>query len=108
MIIPLTLTFFILATLQCTESFNVRPSKDVRTRNLAKFNGLTRLQLSEEQSPPQQPNQSQKLARLNAMAAKLRAEASILEVLITSTIIISRKFNFDGYSLYLPFVFYVG
>ena len=82
MIIPLTLTFFILSTLQCTEAFNAKPSQGVRTRNLAKFNGLTRLQLSEEQGQPQLPNQSQKLARLNAMAAKLRAEASILEVLI--------------------------
>ena len=82
MIIPLTVTFLALTTLQCNEAFHVGPLKSTEARNFARINGLTRLQLSQEQGQPQQPNQSQKLARLNAMAAKLRAEASLLEVLI--------------------------
>ena len=93
MMLPLTVTItVVLIALQGADSFkvngmrqNVQANK-LATHQRAKITGLTRLHLSQEQGNAQQGNQSQKLARLNAMAAKLRAEASLLEVSsLTST-----------------------
>ena len=84
----LTVTILALTALQTSDAFNVRSTRSVPAkvaiRNLdanrrSRVPGHSRLQLSEE-SDQTLKTQSQKLARLNAMAAKLRAEASAMEV----------------------------
>ena len=84
----LTVTILALSALQSADAFNVRTTRSanakVTIRNLdenrrSRIPGHSRLQLSEE-SDQTLKTQSQKLARLNAMAAKLRAEASAMEV----------------------------
>jgi hypothetical protein len=82
----LTATIIALTALQCTESYMPQSNKMVHRRSVTqnmrqpqRITRQSRLQLSEE-SDQQLKGQSQKLARLNAMAAKLRAEASAMEV----------------------------
>lgn len=91
----LTVTILALTALQSSEAFNARSTRSapakVATRNLdanrrSRIPGHSRLQLSEE-SDQTLKTQSQKLARLNAMAAKLRAEASAMEVTTTFSLI---------------------
>lgn len=82
----LTATIIALTALQCTESYMPQSNKMIHRRSVTqnmrqpqRITRQSRLQLSEE-SDQQLKGQSQKLARLNAMAAKLRAEASAMEV----------------------------
>ena len=84
----LTATIVALTALQCTESYMPQSNKMTHRRGVApnvrqpqRISRQSKLQLSEE-SDQQLKGQSQKLARLNAMAAKLRAEASAMEVRI--------------------------
>lgn len=92
----LTVTILALTALQSSEAFNVRSTRsapaNVATRNLdanrrSRIPGHSRLQLSEENDQTLK-TQSQKLARLNAMAAKLRAEASAMEVTATFSLVL--------------------
>jgi hypothetical protein len=89
----LTVTILALTALQTSDAFNVNvrstrsTNAKVAIRNMeanrrSRIPGHSRLQLSEE-SDQTLKTQSQKLARLNAMAAKLRAEASAMEVTTT-------------------------
>lgn len=67
-----------------TQSSNVKVSiRNLDGNRRSRMPGNFRLQLSEENDQTLK-TQSQKLARLNAMAAKLRAEASAMEVRIIS------------------------
>ena len=89
MIVPLTITILVLSAIQCSalnHPMNHTPLKSNRLGGASRIgaqygrSSSSKLHLSQEQGNQPQPNQSQKLARLNAMAAKLRAEASALEV----------------------------
>ena len=85
-----------LTALQCTEAYMPQPQSNnmMQRRGLSNHNmkqpqrmfRQSRLKLSEE-SDQQLKGQSQKLARLNAMAAKLRAEASAMEVTKISSLL---------------------
>lgn len=82
----LTATIIALTALQCTESYMPQSNKMTHRRSVTqnmrqpqRITRQSRLHLSEE-NDQQLKGQSQKLARLNAMAAKLRAEASAMEV----------------------------
>jgi hypothetical protein len=72
-------TFVALAALQCLSAYTI-PTKVSNTmiKGIHRPRGVSRLYSSTDS--PNTPAKSQKLLRLNAMAAKLRAEASELEV----------------------------
>ena len=82
----LTATILALTALQCTECYMPQSNKMMHRRSIdqnmrqpQRTTRVSKLRLSEE-NDQQLKGQSQKLARLNSMAAKLRAEASAMEV----------------------------
>jgi hypothetical protein len=81
-----TETLVVLASLQCLSAYTIHHSKVSNTmiKGIHQSRGVSKLYSS---SSPATDVKSQKLLRLNAMAAKLRAEASQLEVIYRYTYI---------------------
>jgi hypothetical protein len=73
-------TLVVLASLQCLSAYTIHHSKVSNTmiKGIHQSRGVSKLYSS---NSPATDVKSQKLLRLNAMAAKLRAEASQLEVI---------------------------